>query len=277
MAAADLLCAHVGYELRVLALLPESERERVLGLGKWYILPCVLLAVALGCLGWLVEHSVALSVGLGASMALFVWNLLRLLVSGGGAAPHTSEAEAKNWAPTLAPLLVFGLLGACLAQPVQLLLPYTAQDDTLEQLRQELVQRHERAASRSLHAGAAEQSASVTSPAAYRAQVARCAFVAQRLRHLWRTPEMPLAFTLLFCAFALAPLLLGHTTHLRALRAYELARWRNVRDWVRDQERDTQREVNELLGGFAHFAPGALPKLNAPPARGRSTQPKVPA
>ncbi len=246
----------VGFDDAIVRSLDDQNQRRLRRLLRWYPLPCAAMGLSGGLFVWLVEHSLIASTVLAVAIALMVLNLLRLIVAGGGAAPHWSEGRVSRWAPTLPPLLILGGLAACFAQPIQLAVFAPLVDRAVQEHRAELVSRHP---------GARDEVPGLSSVDEYRRQLDRCYFATYRLARLWKRPERPLLFTFLFCAIALAPILMGHTTHLRALRAYELSRWRAVQELVRASERAHQADVCAALEAFQLFVPDTLPKIAQAP------------
>lgn len=236
----------VGYDPSLIARLNPGHQRKLERLCRWILVPSICMGLSASLFIWLVERTPLVSLGLGLFVALVVHNMLRLLIAGGGAAPQLSETQVKAWAPTLPPLLILGGLAACFAQPLQLALYAKALDPGVEEYRQELVQRH--------YGGA-------TANEEYRRRLETCYFATRRLALLWRVPEGPLAFTLLFCALCTSPLLLGHTRYLPSLRAYELVRWQRTRQQLLAAERFTQAQLSASLSQFGQLPPRPLPKF----------------
>ncbi len=247
-----MLPSLIGFDAEIIERMEQKQARRLRNLLRWYFAPCVCMGASGGLFLWLVEGSVVGALLLAGAIGLMVLNLLRLLVAGGGAAPHWSEARAARWTPTLPPLLILGGLAACFAQPVQLAAFSSLVDQDVEQYRAQLLSEH------------ADVQA-LTTAESYRQRLDDCYFATYRLSVLWHHPERPLLFTFVFCGVALLPLLLGHTTHLGVLRAYELLRWQDTRHDVLTQEHEHQLAVHAALSHYRLFAPGPLPKIAQAP------------
>jgi hypothetical protein len=252
------LASAAGFDNKVIAELAPHQAQSIARLGALHLLPCVLLGGAAAAFAWLLEPWLGASIGAFVIVTLLALNLMRLIIAGGGAAPHGTAEQSRRWAPTLAPLLVFGCLGACLAQPVQLLLYAPAFDGRIEQHRDALIAEHER----TLRAGADRERRLEL----YQAEIQQCSFVVQRLTLLWSSPERAYLFSALFVGLTLLPLLLGHTTHLRVLRAYEFERWKQTVARVLQFEREAQAMLHE------HYAEWSQVPLTDLPNQRRSVR-----
>ncbi len=248
--AAPTIARWVGYDPRVLSLMEPALRRQVGAIGRWCLLPCCMLGASAAVGTWMTQKSLFGAVALGVIATGFVFNLFRVVIAGGGAALHFDEGRVQRWAPRLAPLVVFGLIAAAAAQPVHLLVVKPALDPQIERHRAELLERHDESLKR-LEGYYASTSYVPAAAAAYRAQVAECEFVSERIALLWDVPEPAFLFTLGFAWIALMPLVLAHTFYLRALRNYELLRWRLDRQRVSDEEVRTQRRVSEALSPWS--------------------------
>lgn len=265
---APALFSFVGYDLEVVSELTPTHQRRLGRLCRWFLLPSLCMGGSTGAFVWLVERAALPALLLSLFVGLVVHNLLRLVVAGGGAAPHLTKVEVEAWAPTLPPLLILGGMALCFAQPVQLLVYGAALDERIEDYRQQLGARHSAgSATPSVHASSVSGSTDhrdgqLGSSESYRRRLAACYFATRRLALLWHVPEGPLAFTFLFCALCTSPLLLSHTRYLPSLRAYELARWLRVRRQLLLAEQETQRELSHSLGAFVRATPPASTRAN---------------
>lgn len=248
------LAEWVGYDPRVLALMPAPERGKVAALARWCLLPCFLFGGSAVAGVWLTQKALLPALGLGCLAALFTFNLFRVVIAGGGAALHWNERRTQRWAPRLAPLVVLGLFAAGAAQPVHLLVVQSAVEPQIERHRTELIERHERGLKR-LQRQEAPSNALSSAMATYEKRVAECEFVSKRLALVWQVPEAPFLFTLAFAWIALMPLILAHTFYLGALRSYELLRWRVDMRQVNQAEAETQREVARALSAWQESEP----------------------
>jgi hypothetical protein len=286
MSKPPIVSALVGFDATIFGSLPSATRNRLAQLSWALLGPCALIGSSAALGAWQLERSLPAAIVLGIATGIGILNLLRVVIAGGGAAPHFSRERVQSWAPKLTPLVLLGAIAACFAQPVYLELTRGRLDTKIATHRAQLIAQHHRSVANLGLGAVADQSpaggrAGVKfEPASfdsYEQRVMSCDFVTRRLALVWHRPDVPSLFTALYCLLALSPLLLSHSTHLRALRAYELKRWENARAVVRDDERRTQHGVGRELAGWLQLSPeaaaeirttsGALPPDAAQPDR----------
>jgi hypothetical protein len=138
----ERLSAALGYDPDRVAELPASMR-RALGLVALAALPAlVLLTVSAGYGAWLASDAKALGVAVGVGAGLYLLNLLRVAVAGGGVGPQQPFARVTTFMPRTVPLVMLGLLGIFFAQPLILGWLSSEQDRDIDELRQALVTMH---------------------------------------------------------------------------------------------------------------------------------------
>lgn len=257
MSMLDHAVSLFGYDRALLERLSPKDARRIRQLAGLGFLPVFGAGGAAALMVWLSERHAFWTPAIGTFIALLVLNLLRLHNSGGGPAPHHTSKEAERWAPGAGGVLVLGLLAVLSAQPWLVWAAEPWHHRAVEAHRAELLATHEAGLARALAAasagGAGTPGSSVVATVRDESpsdSLARCGFVALRLRLLWRSPEAPLLATTALALAFLSPLLLGHLTHLGALRRYQRLRWLDARDLVLAEERATQKAVAELLGAF---------------------------
>jgi hypothetical protein len=261
-----LLLSAFGYDPALLAGLPEPDRQRLAAVASGWLLSLFLIAWPAGYTLWLVEHSLALAIGVGLATFLLVLNLLRVVTAGGGIQAGAPGSAVRHYRPGLAPATFLLLLGALFAQPAQLPLRASELDPAVNAYREQLVAAHGRRPA--VSAGSAEH---------YRAELAGCDFVVKRLALLWREPNRAARFTLLYCLLGLLPAFFRQFAALGAVRAYELARYRTARAGLARDTARTGRAVVEALGRFPAYArdaarPQTLPRALLAERRRRTGQ-----
>ena len=132
------LAALLGYDPhRVADLRPELQRA--LALSALAAFPGIVLLAGSAAYGaFLASDVVGLSVAVGLGAGLYLLNLLRVAVAGGGVGPQQPLAEVTHWMPRTVPLVMLALLGLFFAQPLILGLLSAEQDPTIEELRRSL-------------------------------------------------------------------------------------------------------------------------------------------
>lgn len=245
MSLFDHVAALFGYDRAHLGLLADKDARRVCQLAALSFVPVVLSGVSAGLLVWMSEHDPLWTPLIALFVALLVWNLLRLNNAGGGPAPDHTAGDAERWAPGGGAISVLALLAALSAQPFLAFGFRQTHQAEVNAHRQALMAAHEKsladANSEPLSVGASNS-------------LARCEFVALRLKLLWKDPERPLLLSLAFAALYLSPLLLAQLTHLGALRRYQRLRWSEARSLVLDEEALTQSIAARHLSRY----PGPL-------------------
>lgn len=136
------LAALLGYDpYRVADLRPELQRA--LALTALAAFPGIALLAGSAAYGaFLASDVVALSVAVGIGAGLYLLNLLRVAVAGGGVGPQQPLAEVTHWMPRTVPLVMLAFLGLFFAQPLILGLLASEQDPKIEVLRRTLALMH---------------------------------------------------------------------------------------------------------------------------------------
>ena len=162
------IAALLGYDPdRVAELVP--GQQRALALAVLAAVPGVLLLGAAAAYGtFLASDAVALGAAVGLGAGLYLLNLLRVAVAGGGVGPQQPIAVVTTWMPRAVPLVMLGLLGVFFAQPLILALLAAEQDAPVEELRRALGASHREA---------------VLEPAAEERRGAEAALEGARARH----------------------------------------------------------------------------------------------
>jgi hypothetical protein len=230
-----------GYDRAHLDELAPKDANRLRQLAVLGYVPVLGAGGGAGLLVWMSERDPFWTLAIALFVALLVLNLLRLHNSGGGPAPHESAAHADRWAPGAGGVFVLGALAVLSAQPYLAWASERAHAVEVEAHRGALLEAHRTSLAQA--GGELEGNGAETS-------LARCGFVALRLRLLWREPEAPLLATTALAVLFLSPLLLGHLTHLEALRRYQHLRWRSSRALVLADESVTQQLVARHLAMF---------------------------
>lgn len=139
------LASGLGYDPHRVAELSPRQR-RALTLVALASVPGVgLLALSAGHGAFLVSDAPGLSVAVGVGAGLYLLNLLRVAVAGGGVGPQQPFGVVTTWMPRTVPLAMLALLGVFFAQPLILWLLSAEQDPQVEALRGALVSMHQRA------------------------------------------------------------------------------------------------------------------------------------
>ena len=136
------LAALLGYDPhRVADLRPELQRA--LALSALSAFPGIVLLAGSAAYGaFLASDVVGISLAVGLGAGLYLLNLLRVAVAGGGVGPQQPLAEVTHWMPRTVPLVMLALLGLFFAQPLILGLLSAEQDPKIEELRASLASLH---------------------------------------------------------------------------------------------------------------------------------------
>lgn len=279
--------AFLGMDLGCLAAIDVPEAERLAGLRRWGVLSVATAGVAGVALGWLSAGPI-LALPLGAGVAAFVWNLLRLGMSG-GAAVKTGAGAVARWTPGRGAAGVLLVFGAVLAQPALALTVNVVGGPAFEARRSALFARLEEGITRSYTArlGELESAAAVSSALAARLEADRAELDRQQAEELaaqraalaarlgdrplfasavaagWDTPLGP-GFTAAFSIAVAAPAL-ARRLRLRALRQYERERVRRERALVDRAWDRSEARVVALLRPWPTFSGTLRPVSTDPP------------
>lgn len=136
------VAALLGYDPhRVADLRPELQRA--LAMVALAAFPGVSLLAGSAAYGaWLASDAVGLAIAVGVGAGLYLLNLLRVAVAGGGVGPQQPLAEVTHWRPRTVPLVMLALLGVFFAQPLILGLLSFEHDPKIEVLRRTLALMH---------------------------------------------------------------------------------------------------------------------------------------
>jgi hypothetical protein len=127
------------------------ELQRALALTALAAFPGIALLAGSAAYGaFLASDVVALSVAVGIGAGLYLLNLLRVAVAGGGVGPQQPLAEVTHWMPRTVPLVMLAFLGLFFAQPLVLGLLASEHDPKIEVLRRTLALMHTTAVLRSV-------------------------------------------------------------------------------------------------------------------------------
>lgn len=144
------LASRLGYDPDRVAELPARHR-RALALVALASMPAVgILGLGAGYGAFLASDVVGLSVAVGVGAGLYLLNLLRISVAGGGVGPQQPLAVVTTWMPRTVPLVMLGFLGGFFAQPLILAVLAAEQDPQVEQLRGALSAMHAEAVTRTI-------------------------------------------------------------------------------------------------------------------------------
>jgi hypothetical protein len=144
----------LGYDpSRVAELSPRLQRALFL-VALASVPSVVLLTASAGYGAFLASDSAVLGGAVGLGAGLYLLNLLRVAVAGGGVGPQQPFGVVTTWMPRTVPLVMLGLLGVFFAQPLILAVLKGEQDASVEELRRSLTALH---ASAVLKAVAEEQ------------------------------------------------------------------------------------------------------------------------
>ncbi|MEW5854942.1 MAG: DUF4407 domain-containing protein [Myxococcota bacterium] len=191
MSRSARMAAWLGFDPAVTGALAPNH-ARALAATSLAALPAVLAVGLSGGYGtWLASDAVVLSVVVGMGVSVYLANLLRLSVAGGGAAAHEDASRALRWSPRVVPLVILALLGAFFAQPLLLGFLRPRHDERVDALRQALVRMHEEAAVSHVRVALADAQAALQDAEQRRAELrARVARNQRELDALNRGPDV---------------------------------------------------------------------------------------
>jgi hypothetical protein len=248
------LPALVGYDSALLAQLPEASQRHIARVAEAWLLSCALLASPVAYAVWMIEHTLWLSLLLGAFTFAMVLNLVRLTSAGGGAAGHASEEVVREYRPALGASLVIGMLALLFAQPAQLPLWKAELDAPVAAQRAALIAQHEQG----LH------NLGIADDGDYGRQLARCDFLVLRLEAMWRSPTRALQLTGLYVLMVLVPAVWARIVALSALREYAHLRWKRDRRAIVRETRASECVAEAELARFPSYVPRQKSFADAP-------------
>lgn len=256
MASPELTAAlRVGYDRSTLLQLAPGARRQLNQLGTSWGATAAVLAAPIAYTAWLIEKNWLLSVGVAAFTALLVFNLLRLIASGGGQAP--TMRSSRDYRPPLVPALLLLGLALMLSQPAQLMVPSAASEELVSAHREQLIAVHHES----------QQALGVEIQSGFVGKLHDCEFILLRLRLIWQAPAQATLFTGLYCLLALFPLYLQHGVYLKAVQAYERARHQNAQVGIRRRLAECQQAVSAELRAFPDYQPQSDAQLWLAPER----------
>lgn len=238
------LLALFGYDAQLLAKLTHQERQRLGTIAAGWLLSLLMLAVPAGYVLWLIEHSLWLSLAVGAGCFALTLNLLRVSTAGGGLQAGSTRETARDYQPGLAPAVFVGLLGLIFAQPAQLPLSAARLDPLIAEHRQQLIEEHR------TRVDAAPE---VRSFDAYGAELAHCEFVVKRLALLWEAPASAARFTALYGLVVLLPAFFSQFIAIGAVRKYQLLRYAAAQRLLARERATLATRVHAALAEFASY------------------------
>lgn len=282
MGLADRILWLAGFDAQLARRVGRARRALLL-LGLCSATASVAIGASAGYAGWSIGGPVVAS-ALAVTLGLGTLNLLRAAAAGGGIAPHLSSAQARLWRPSWLPAVIMTLLAVCLAQPVLVALHGRRLDPQIAHYRAEQMRAHARLERLDDAAVAASEAAasatSVARQAAYAAALATERFLVQRTLLVWRDAPGACRDSALFVLLCLSPLLAARWPFGRALRAYELERYRRTRRFVAAHAAHTERTLGALLScwpGRPSTAPGPAARALGPAELWQRVQLDAPA
>jgi hypothetical protein len=135
----------LGYDPRAVAALSVGHARALAAVTVSALPGLVLTMLAAGYGAYLASDLLPLGVLVGVGAGLYLFNLLRLSVAGGGVAPHQPVKEIRAWSPRVVPLVMLAVVGVFLAQPLLLWGLRPRHDPAIAALRASLRSLHEAA------------------------------------------------------------------------------------------------------------------------------------
>jgi hypothetical protein len=135
----------LGYDPRAVAALSAGHARALAAVALSALPGLALTMLAAGHGAYLASGLLPLGVAVGVGAGLYLFNLLRLSVAGGGVAPHQPAREIRAWSPRVVPLVMLAVVGVFLAQPLLLWGLRARHDPTIAVLRTSLRSLHEAA------------------------------------------------------------------------------------------------------------------------------------
>jgi hypothetical protein len=231
----------VGYDARIAGSLPESSRRQIEWLAEGYLLSAFMLIAPIGYAVWLIQHSL-LAAFLSAAFAwCVILAVLRLLTSGGGAAPHMNDSEVRAHSPTLIPMLLWFFLAVIFAQIAQLPVFQRELNASVSAHRIELMAKH----------NAARELLGAEIHPEYGDDIARCEFLMFRMQQLWQRPGRTLVLTAAYVVLAISPFVFAFLFARETLRNYHLAKVAEIRGAIVRETQRAEAQRQRLLRPFS--------------------------
>lgn len=139
------LARFIGYDPTHVEPLPVAQRRALAGVAAGLWPGTALIGLSAGYGAFLTSDSVGLGVVVGLVAPLYLVNLMRVSVAGGGVAPHQSLKTTATWTPRVVPLVMLACLGGFFAQPLILLALESEHDPMIRELQTALTEMHEQA------------------------------------------------------------------------------------------------------------------------------------
>ena len=114
----DLLWSWAGYDVRVLATMPRKHQRLYRWSAGLVCLSSFVVGVGLGATAFMVVSELWVGCGVAVCAGLFVLNLSRLHAGGTGFPVQENLEALSRWRPPMGGVVIFGLLGSLLMQPV---------------------------------------------------------------------------------------------------------------------------------------------------------------
>ena len=231
----------VGYDARIAGTLPESSQRQIEWLAEGYLLSAFMLTAPIGYAVWLIQHSLLTALLSAAFAWCLILAVLRLLTSGGGAAPHMSDSEVRAYSPTLIPLLLWFVLAVLFAQIAQLPVFQRELNVSVSTHRAELMEKH----------NAARDLLGAEIHPEYGDDIARCEFLMFRMQQLWQRPGRTLMLTAAYVMLAISPFVFAFLFAREALREYHWTKVAEIRHAIARETQRAEKERQRLLRPFS--------------------------
>jgi hypothetical protein len=231
----------VGYDARVAGTLPEPSRRQIEWLAEGFLLSAFMLTAPVGYAVWLIQHSLLAALFSAAFAWCVILAVLRLLTSGGGAAPHMNDSEVRAHSRTLIPMLLWFLLAVIFAQIAQLPVFQRELDISVSAHRVELMAKH----------NAARDLLGTEIHPEYGDDIARCEFLMFRMQQLWQRPGRTLVLTAAYVALAISPFVFAFLFARDTLREYHWITVAEIRRAIVGETQRAEGERQRLLRRFS--------------------------
>lgn len=231
----------IGYDASIVRTLPESSQRQIEWLAEGYLLSTFMLTAPIAYAVWLIQHSVLAALLSAAFAWCLILAVLRLLIAGGGAAPHMNDNEVREHSPSLIPLLLWFALAILFAQVAQLPVFQRELNASVDAHRTELMAQHD---------AARDQLGTEIHPE-YGDEIASCEFVMFRMQQLWQQPGRTLVLTAAYVMLVLAPFVFAFLFARQALREYDFGRVAGLRRAIVLDTHRAEAERQRLLRLFS--------------------------
>jgi hypothetical protein len=245
------IAARLGYDPDRVAELPALQ-QRALALAALAAAPAVGLLGASAAYGaFLSSDTWAVGIPVGVGAGLYLFNLLRVAVAGGGVGPQQPYGRITTFFPRTVPLVMLALLGVFFAQPLLLGLLAREQDAEIDALRASLLRTHQQAMVKEQSTPSARLEAEQIEP--YRRHLAHSHFLLRRVQLTWERPQRAALFSFAMVLLMVLPWLASATIARRAARAYEAGRWKTNRAIIDAAWAQARRLEEQALRQWATY------------------------